>query len=132
MPAALRKIVSELLHPQSRLWTMMPTSGHKEVRGSSRAIDFYQSVQKQFQKKKQMTSFKNRVVRDMSDEVYHLQLPLDKHSFSSSQVKTAAKNPFKFHKEVVKGEKAEYSPVTLDAFTVVHYFHAAFLEPDTV
>lgn len=77
----------------------------------------------------QMTSFRNRVVSDMSDEDYHFQLPLDEHSFSSSQVKTAAKNGFKFHKEVVKGEKAAFSPVTLDAFTVGHYFHTYFLEP---
>lgn len=65
----------------------------------------------------------------MSDDDYHKQLPLEEHSFSSSQVKTAAKNPFKFHKEVCKGEKAEYSPVTLDAFTVGHFFHTHFLEP---
>jgi len=44
-------------------------------------------------------------------------------------VKTAAKNPYKFHKETVKGEKAAYSPQTLDAFTVGHFFHTHFLEP---
>lgn len=76
-----------------------------------------------------MTLFKNERIYGMSDEDYHKQLPLDEHSFSSSQVKTASKNGFKFHKEVVKNEKASYSPQTLDAFTVGHFFHTHFLEP---
>ena len=66
---------------------------------------------------------------DLVYDDYHFQHPLGEHSFSSSQVKTAAKNAFKFHKETVKGEKAPYSPTTLDAFTVGHFFHTHFLEP---
>lgn len=68
----------------------------------------------------------------MTDEEYHKQLPLEEHSFSSSQVKQASKNIHKFYKEVVEGKKAPYSPQTLDAFTVGHKFHSHFLEPHTL
>jgi hypothetical protein len=71
-----------------------------------------------------------KVVTDMTDDEYHQQLPLEEHSFSSSQVKSASKGDGKkFHTEVVLGEKATFGKVTLDAFTVGHYFHAHYLEP---
>jgi len=68
----------------------------------------------------------------MTDEEYHQQLPLEEHSFSSSQIKTASKNGKKFHTEVVEGKKATFGKVTQDAFTVGHYFHAYFLEPHKI
>ena len=80
-------------------------------------------------KKTAKSMFKRIAGEDLNDEQYHKQLPLDEHSFSSSQVKTAGKNLFLFHKEAVLGDKASFSPVTLDAFTVGHYFHTFFLEP---
>lgn len=71
-----------------------------------------------------------KVVKDLSDEEYHKQLPLEEHHFSSSQVKSASKGDGKkFHTEVVLGEKATFGKVTQDAFTVGHYFHAHYLEP---
>lgn len=80
----------------------------------------------------QKTTFKRIPGCDLDDEAYHKQLPLDEHSFSSSQVKTAGKNLFQFHKESVLGNKAAFTPATLDAFTVGHYFHTYFLEPEKI
>ena len=71
-------------------------------------------------------------VNDLSDSEYHKQLPLDAHSYSSSQIKQASKNLKLFHQEVVQGEKKETSPQLQNAFEVGHYFHSYFLEPETL
>lgn len=68
----------------------------------------------------------------MTDEEYHEQGNLEEHFFSSSQVKTAKNNLKDFHRQAVKGVKKSFSPVTMDAFTVGHYFHSFFLEPHTL
>lgn len=81
-------------------------------------------------KKKTMT-YKTRV-KDMTDEEYHEQGNLEEHFFSSSQIKTAKNNIKVFHREAVEGIKKTFSPVTMDAFTVGHYFHSHFLEPETM
>lgn len=78
-----------------------------------------------------MTTLFSRV-KDIPDEEYHKQSSLEEHFFSSSQLKTAKNNLKQFHREVVEGNKKSFSPVTMDAFTVGHYFHAHYLEPHTL
>lgn len=76
-------------------------------------------------------TYKTRV-KDMTDEEYHKQGNLEEHFFSSSQIKQAKNNIKVFHRQAVEGIAKTFSPTTLDAFTVGHYFHSYFLEPDTL
>lgn len=78
-----------------------------------------------------MKSFNNRI-KDMTDEEYHKQGKLEDHFFSSSQIKQAKNNLKIFHRQAVQGVVKTYSPVTMDTFTVGHYFHSYFLEPETL